>query len=216
MYDEGDYYGTLGKACGTEASTGTPMLELEVWIDNNNSRRVYLPLTDVARAKWVDDTLEFLGFNGDPLAPEFDPKFYEEGSLPLRCRHDEYNGKIREKWDINRGAGSNAPMRPDVAARIKADWKARHGAGRPAQPKTSTPPPARSSPPPSRSAPPPAAAKPFGKDEAWAAWEDCYAAEDKPVNTDRWLETIARFGKPEERFTADDWRKIAEAATTPF
>lgn len=225
MIAEGDYMGCLAEATTTYAQTGNPQMEIRVWIDETTARTVYLPLTDAARSSWVDATLEFLGFNGKFDEPAFGEKFYEMGGLPLRCVHDTYNGKLKEKWDVNRGGKQNEPAPRDVVARLNADWKSKRGggpkpAGAPptrspapaARPASSSAPPARSGPPPAKSEP---EAKPFGKDEAWEAWEAEYARDGKPVDTELWHKRVAEFGK-EETFGEVQWRKVAELAGVPF
>lgn len=218
MMNEGDYQGCIETAAVTTARTGTPQMEIGVWVDEQNRRTVYMPLTDTARSTWVDATLEFLGFNGNFADPVFDAKFYEPGELPLRCKHDAYNDKPNEKWEINRGGRTNTPAGRDIVARLNADWKARHGGAKPGGPPPAKPstPPVRSAPP-ARSNPPPAKTEPktFGKDEAWAAWEEEYAKSGKPVDTELWHLHVAEFGK-EETFGETEWRKVAELAGVPF
>lgn len=202
MYDEGEYQGKIETIRVTVAGSGNPQMEVVCFIDDRTRRTVYLPLTDNARAAFVDETLEFCGFNGNFEAPEFSQEFYDDFALPLWCKHDSYRGETKEKWNISRGGGGSKNEAADnsIIARLNASWKATHKGGKP-----SAPPPK-----PKKSAPPPPKKQDnFGKDEAWAQIAEACAKAGTQPDTDTWQKCIDEVGPDEDQFGPDEWRQVA-------
>lgn len=47
------------------------------------------------------------------------------------------------------------------------------------------------------------------KQEAWDAW--CFASSGSP-SIEEWTAAVVKIGKPEAEFTADDWKRVAQAS----
>lgn len=144
MMDAGIYVGRVVSAKTTVAGTGTPQLEVECQLLNEDGSetstivKAILSLTEKARAAFVDGKLAEMGFNGDFKQPQFGPEVYER--IELECNHDEYKGKVREKWSLGRGGAR--PADNDILQRLAADWRAKNAPSRPPQGRP-TPPAAR-------------------------------------------------------------------------
>ena len=105
----GNYKGKIVSAITSQAKSGNNQVEIEFdivagkdggqWspIDGER-RRVFLSLSEKARA-YSEDKLESIGFKGDYAAIKFDDALVADG-VELVCRHEEYNGSTREKWDF--------------------------------------------------------------------------------------------------------------------
>lgn len=185
-------------------------------IEQGVKRRVYLSLSEekvgenVPFKDWTVPVLEYLGFNGDFTAITFEKM---EG-IELYCKHKVKDGVTKEQWFINTDRFAPEPAARDVASRASARYKAYSGGARPGGAPKAPPGRTASSPAPSR-APAAPAAPAFDKDKAWEAWDASPIKENKGSVT-RFYQTIEGMGKPEESFTADDWKKVAAAADTPF
>lgn len=216
MLDEGYYTGSISECVFAEGKSGNVEVVLKFDLGDNAIRTVYLYTTDAAWP-YTREKLERLGWNGNTDTPEFSAGT----NIELRCRHDEYQGKTTEKWDIAPGMKAAAPT--DKRKRLEALWRA--GGGKVAA--TAKPPANRPSPP--QAATKPAAAPPEDdatsnedgiaviktKQDAWDAWT---AAETNPDVT-RWKSTIAevekKSGKKSSNFTPAEWDHVAGAAV-PF
>jgi hypothetical protein len=84
-----------------------------------------------------------LGFNGDFRNPKFGVEKCE-----VICKHEDYKGKIREKWELANWGGSE-PAADDELEKMNAEWRATQSvpttpagapASPPAQPTTTAPP----------------------------------------------------------------------------
>ncbi|KKM60825.1 hypothetical protein LCGC14_1537890 [marine sediment metagenome] len=103
------------------------------------TRSLWMSFTDAARP-YTDKKLMALGFNGDFENPQF-----TETRPNLVCRHETYNGTVRDKWELadwDDGAGETIDTA--TALRMKADWDARHNkpavpSGAPASPPSAPP-----------------------------------------------------------------------------
>lgn len=100
------------------------------------TRSIWMYLTDAAR-EHTDKKLVALGFNGD-----FENPTFAETRPNLVCRHETYNGTVRDKWELaDWGGGGGEEIDTATALRLKADWDARHNkpavpSGMPAPPPT--------------------------------------------------------------------------------
>lgn len=130
FYDAGRYRGKIFKTEIGQNKNGntqvvvtfkltgiyTPAGELAK-MDFPYNRAVYLVLTDATvgtpdKPGWVMQSLRHLGFNGTSFAqldPE-SPQYWNpvDNESDLICKHDEYEGKEREKWEVYRGQGNTA------------------------------------------------------------------------------------------------------------
>lgn len=204
----GYYKGKLLSAVFTAPEGKSPAMAIEFDLETCK-RTVFLYLSDNAWP-YTEEKLRRLGFNGNFEAPEFTATECE-----LACKHEEYEGKMKEKWDVAGGFKAE-PAPPDVAKQFGAKWRASTGAP-PAKPagKPSAPPPARSATPPAASkGPPPAASKPtekpYGKDEAWDDHCKLYPPEG---NEEQWRADItkvcAHFKLADEtQFGEMQWRHV--------
>jgi hypothetical protein len=97
-------------------------------------RTIYLYLTpetvgtDPAKPGWVLETLRYLGFNGASFAL-LDPTTeagcdFRDKEVDCLCRHDEYQGKQREKWSIFRPREKKeyTPPAPKVVRTLDAKF----------------------------------------------------------------------------------------------
>lgn len=214
MWEAGKYRGNPISGLLGKAKTGTPqfVVTFEIEQSEGQTREVFLFLSEGSIDNTMDK-LDRLGFGGDFANPTFNcPEPVE-----LECRHEEWNGKTREKWDLG-FAREHKPLEADETRRLSALWKSRKPsgppsskpAGRPATPpaRASTPPPSKpSGPPPAKAATPPPAK--YTKDMAWSAWEQVYVNQTLPIAD--WHAAIDGIGKPEDQFTAEDWEAVAVA-----
>jgi hypothetical protein len=137
-YDDGVYFGKPVSMVSGYSSKDTPQIVAEFtithiahdgqWVEvQQANRRVYLYTSDAA---WPNTSkrLEVLGFNGDFNHPDFSDTVKAEG-VSLACKIEEYQGKSREKWDINgSGGGEVKPLPADKARQLSARWKNEHPA----------------------------------------------------------------------------------------
>lgn len=80
---------------------------------------------------YTQKDLERLGFNGDFDKPELSQRAHE--GFEVRCAHEEYNGKTREKWSLAReGDREKKPLAKDQARVLAARWKTATQAAKPA------------------------------------------------------------------------------------
>jgi hypothetical protein len=125
------YLGNLRSSVATESKTGTPQIACEFEITHHalngewvaiipQDRTLWLALSDAAWP-YTKPKLEVLGFNGN-----FENPTCTKGEqVQLACKHEEYGGKMREKWDLAEWGGVElAPMNKDKARLWSAKWKA--------------------------------------------------------------------------------------------
>ena len=148
MTTPGIYYGKVVEAVTGEAGTGKPQLvatfavthhldeQNNAWLpaEADMQRRMYLSLADGAWP-YTQGKLELLGFSGDFENPQFG-----KPAQKLLCRHDEYQGRVTEKWELADYAGGEVkPASTDVKKRLGAKWRATADASRPATPVPAVP-----------------------------------------------------------------------------
>lgn len=212
MYDEGNYKGCVEVLVfGLSGKKGTEQMEIRFYLDENTRKSAMLYFTPATEDQSME-TLHALGFNGDFKAPAIAERYYKGYELEVYCKHEDYEGKPVERWNIGGGGGKPAP--DDLAARRSAEFRARFG-GNTAPPKKA--PPASSPPkaPPAKSAPPPPAEKPYGKDEAWAELVGSLAEKGKEVDVKEWQRCIDQVGPDETEFGSDEWKQVV-AEYLPF
>ena len=168
MFAPGNYGGPIERIGTGESKNGTPYLFIEVNVSFTASggewvavgmaekRTAYLYLSDNAFEN-TEKKLMALGFNGDFNNPMLSPDAH--AFVELECKHETYEGVLREKWNIPGGAFEHSPITGDSVRNLNAKWRAKH-----APPKAAPRPVA-----PPKKAAPAAAATPTANDNAMAA-----------------------------------------------
>lgn len=147
MLDAGNYLGYIDTAVTTESGKNkTPALAITFTVAHravngeweplvaDQKATVYLFLSEAAWA-YTEDKLKKLGFNGDFDAPQWGEDTIANG-VALVCKHEEYEGKTRDKWELAIGGGV-AKAETNTIAKLTQRWKnnnATRPAGRPASP----------------------------------------------------------------------------------
>jgi hypothetical protein len=133
QYEPGRYWGQITNQELSKSSTGNPQIvisfrlvgrvnlsdpEGELLRCPDGERRMFRSITDKT-IEYVLDDLQKLGFNGTSFS-QIDLE--REGCIDLRstehafmCAHEEYNGKVREKWSLS-GDFKSEPL-PEKEAR---------------------------------------------------------------------------------------------------
>lgn len=154
--DDGLYYASILDAVTATATTGRPQMAIRFSITHQaegngwkeicpQDKYIYLTL-DGAAMPYSEQKLEALGFNGDFERPVFE----SANGVNLTCRHETYEGKSREKWELADWGGGREPepAGADVIRKLNALWKAkreqaaRKPTGQPQRPAPPAPPPA--------------------------------------------------------------------------
>lgn len=224
MIEAGYYTGTISECVFAEGKGGNVEVVLKFDLGDNTFRTVFLYTTDAAWP-YTREKLERLGWNGNTESPEFS----NGENVELACKHEDYQGETREKWDLAPGMKAAAPA--DKRKRLEALWRAKGGktaavtkpgAPKPAPSAAKTPPAAPpDDAPPFESEDPPADEEETAgeamfsiktKDDAWAAWKRAEQTHDVA----RWKTVIAGItkstGKREAQFGPEEWDKVAEQA----
>lgn len=208
----------------TTTQTGTMQFAIEFkLLDTDDRRTVFLFTTDAAWP-YTEEKLRKLGWNGNA-----DDMAFTADRIELVCKHEQYNGKTREKWDVARDQ-AEMPVAPEDAKReVLARWKAGAGA-KSASARKPDAVPARASTAPAQSAPPRGRATPAtpktrepAKDEN-TAWE-IFFRQAKGVKASReqadiekeFDEKIAEVAKGRDKsvLTPEEWTEIANGGL-PF
>lgn len=62
--------------------------------------------------------------------------------------------------------------------------------------------------------------KPMTKESAWQLCVTAFNGIDSEIRNKSWIEAVQKRGKPEDQFTADDWKAIGDdvlnMADSPF
>lgn len=146
LIEAGIYSGSIAQAVATTSKKGDPMIVVEFdvnhvangsdWAEIAPARRsVFISLSEKAWP-YSKDKLVRLGFNGN-----FDePRFSAGVGVELECKHEIYEGRGGEKWELAGGSKEWEPIKPDQSRLWAAKWKAETApppakpAGRPAAP----------------------------------------------------------------------------------
>lgn len=120
-YREGNYNATvIAQAFGESREKGTPYFALTIRPDEFNSgepemepvsgqeRTIWMYLTE-GTAEFVARDLRTVGFVGSSFS-DLDPANEKHHSLvgnriPVYCKHEDYKGQTKEKWQISSGGG---------------------------------------------------------------------------------------------------------------
>lgn len=208
MHEEGNYKGCVEMLIyGLSGKKGTEQMEFRFFIDENTRNSAFLYFTPTTEDKSME-ILNMLGFNGDFKAPVINEIYYKDYELDVYCKHEEYQGETKERWNIGSGGGKPAP--DDIAARRSAEFRARFSRTAPPA-KRETPAesaeraPAPKAPPPKR-----APAKPttpaYGKEDAF--YDISKQLGEVGVDTDEWNKAIDLVGNDEDEFTAEQWKQV--------
>lgn len=218
LWEAGQYEGNLVSAEFDVTDNGKDRTTLTFEIQGHQ-KKVYLYWSGGA-AEYTAQKMKHLGWNGDIDAPEFSNT---EG-IELSCKHEEYQGKNKERWDVWVPRERKAPD-SSAKANIKSLWRAQGGAAapKPAAGKPGAPPKATApkSPP---KGPPKAPPKdetadkdaPWveNEDSAWEKWVE--AAGDTEIDQGRWFKVIEatekKWGISRSEFGGAAWAEVAKAA----
>lgn len=215
---EGQYQGDIIGAEFGQTSNGNLQMAIKFAIAEGLNRTVYLTMNEntmgmneEGKPRIAQSQLDAIGYNGDDP-----PTFANNTGVQLYMKHDEWNGKRKEKWNISSGGAPMTPASPDQINRFKSQWRALKGAGpKPATAATAPKAPARPT-----SAPTKAAGKVVATDadsvfKIWAAARD---KAKKPIADTDWFDFLKSvLGSDDfETFTPADWQKLADAADLPF
>lgn len=132
MNPAGIYYGVPTEGVLCESNNKNPQFAVKFDVSkiaNNGDwqdlpapieRTVFVSLTDRAM-EYSLDRLDKIGFNGDFSAPAF-----ATDGVNLLCKHDTYNGKTLEKWEIyTEGSGPQIkPVDDSVLRTVQAKFNA--------------------------------------------------------------------------------------------
>lgn len=134
--EEGNYYGTVARGVTTKSQKGHPQIAVafnvthqavgDKWVELSEDfeRSMFLSLHANAKG-YSQEKLRILDFNGD-----FDePEFTKEG-VALTCRHEMYEGKSRERWELTAYQGGDFnPEKTDgeTIRTLNAWWAATRG-----------------------------------------------------------------------------------------
>ena len=151
---------------------------------------------------YTEKKLKQLGFGGDFAEPTFSPSASKDG-VELSCRHEEYDGRTVERWDLARAGIEYEPAATDRLHRLNALWKASSKAAE-RSPRPSPPPVVR-------------AKRTATRDTAWDKLLDTWEGKKTPDELNEiWQRLLDDRGKPESEFTAADWTAVEESADVPF
>lgn len=134
MNAQGSYYGKPTQGVTGAASTGTPQMVVTfnvTHIANTDGEWESIAPFDVRTYNFLSDgawphsekRLKAIGFNGNFDAPAFNCD-----GIALRCEHDTFNNKPKEKWDIDIGGGEVKKADDNTIRSLTAKWK---GAAKP-------------------------------------------------------------------------------------
>lgn len=137
-YEPGEYWGQVQSQQFGETSNGNPQFVLTVLVYASvdpsapdktydciqNERSIFRTITDKT-AEWFWQDMDALGYQGDSfsgLDPD-NPQHHSfvGQSILVRCEHEEYNGKMRERWSIGgRRALSVKPVEQGALRKLDA------------------------------------------------------------------------------------------------
>lgn len=224
LMPEGQYQGNVISAEWGSTSSGNPQIVVTFALAEGVNRTVYIVMTDKTmgtdengKPRMAQQMLNTLGWNGDDP-----PTFQKNENIPLWMKHDAYEGKTKEKWQISSGSFSGAKPSQDVISRMQSQWRATNGAA----PQPTTKPPANAPAVPQRAAPQrPAESKPgdeYAKyttaESVFSFWTKIREKAKKSASSDDWFEFLdsLNLGKKDTEFGPADWKKAAEVADLPF
>lgn len=100
------------------------------WINITVDRTVYWHLSDKAWPHTIK-RLKAIGFTGDFDAIAFVGEAVDKG-VQWVCRHEDYEGKTQERWDLANWGGEkeHTPPATDQVRKFNARWKSDQSAAR--------------------------------------------------------------------------------------
>lgn len=152
MMEEGRYWGEYREAGLSVAKTGNEQCWIDVIVTHilrdgvAESDAEPLPVPQVRTIFWslspqawpyTADKLDALGFNGNFQEPEF-RAFAEFGGCWVYCRYEEWQGRPRERWDLQHRS-ERKPVANDVIRSLNARWKADRAKVKPVKKAPATP-----------------------------------------------------------------------------
>lgn len=214
LMPEGQYQGDVIGAEFGQTSNGNLQMAVKFNIAEGVNRTVYLTMNentmgtnDEGKPRICQSQLDALGYNGDDP-----PTFANPNGVQLYMKHDEWNGKRKEKWNVSSGGTPMTPASPDQINRFKSQWRALKGAG----PKPAS---AASAPKaPTRPTSAPAKPKAQDADSVFQLWASGREKAKKAIGESDWFEFCKSvIGNDDtDKYTPGDWQKVAEAADLPF
>ena len=102
----------------------THIMEAEAWKDVTPfETNIYLYTSEKAWP-WTSKKLKLAKFNGDFGDPKFEGD--ANGCIQLQCKHEQYNGETKERWDLSLGApdGGNSKPSEEAVLQMNAKWEA--------------------------------------------------------------------------------------------
>jgi len=219
-----EYLGFPSKiAYGESSKNATPKMNIAFsLVDENHQptgheKSIELWLTEKAIDRTMGVLVE-LGFTGTFEDPKLTPL---PAPVKLECRHEEYNGKVREKWSFW-GNKESQPLARDQAAAWNAKFKQLAPPSKVPPTGKPTPPPAAKVPsappksgPPTVNIPPKEEEKIVATDEAsaWDYWLNNSTAGEAKCGRE-WTEAMNEQGRKPQ--TAKEWNKFALLVEIPF
>lgn len=135
FYQPGNFIGRVTHQALTETSTGKPSFNLTCQIveevdqfgtscpvDKSYERTVYSVITEKTMPRFLE-FLKLLGFNKmslkflDPNTSGFCD--FTGQDVPLWCKHEEYEGELKEKWNVSLPRGEREPAKPLEANQVR-------------------------------------------------------------------------------------------------
>jgi hypothetical protein len=144
--EQGTYWGTLKGGYTGTAKSGNPQVVLNFVVTNMAvgsewqpirdpfEKCVYLSLTDAAWP-YSQVKLASLGFNGD----FGEGMGFSESGAKLICKHENYNGQMRDKWDLD-GGGEGQRADTNTVRKLNALWRAKANTPKPPNGRPQAPP----------------------------------------------------------------------------
>lgn len=134
--EPGNYYGTVKQAVTSKAQTGSPQVVVafnvthhavaDKWVELSEpmERSMFLNLHQNTKA-YTQEKLRILDFDGN-----FDEPGLTKEGVALTCRHETYEGKTRERWELTAYQGGDFnPEKTDAETirTLNAWWAATRG-----------------------------------------------------------------------------------------
>lgn len=181
-------------------------------------RSVYLSLSPKAMEAFVEDELEKHGFNWDFESPRLADAYYESPGVALYCKHEEYNGQLKERWNFSSG-NLGKPAEAKTLASLSSRYKHKtQKVVAPGTKPTAASAPKRSAP---RSAPPAKVESKFKNiDDCYTAYGDYFDSLDATALNKKWdadCEAVTKeTGVAYDDFGPAEFNRVMELAEIPF
>lgn len=131
MYDAGEYEATVTGQAMSYTKNNNPQVEvicaLKGCTDENGNqvtRTVYMPLTEKTVKNVADELERVFGYVPEKwshLSPDNSPFVKLSGDVVLYCKHEEYQGAIKERWSFSDPSRGRRPApEPDQLRSLDA------------------------------------------------------------------------------------------------